>query len=363
LGLLQIAFAQSDRFLEEHRRPLVAIAEMGGNALQRLKVLETLEQRVADRTRELSALYEVSAVASQAHSLETLLTESLSRTMEAMRSDAGAIYLLGEMEDAAEPLSLRLAVQQDIPAELLDQYGTFAADSGVFSWVMEHREPLLIPDVTADPRTRGMEPGDPMTLLLAPVLVEGQVLGVLGLVRELGQVYNTEEVALLASIADQVGVAVQSDRLRQRAQQATLLEERQRLARDLHDSVTQSLYGLVTLAEAGQARLEAGALDTIGTTFARIGETARQAVKEMRLFIHQLHPPVLEQEGLVGALHLRLAAVEGQAGVQARLLADENVSLPLPLAEALYQIAQEALNNTLKHARAGRVTVYLKREG
>jgi signal transduction histidine kinase len=72
---------------------------------------------------------------------------------------------------------------------------------------------------------------------------------------------------------------------------------------------------------------------------------------------------VLEQEGLIGALHQRLDAVEGRANVQARLLADEVIHLPLPVEMALYQISQEALNNALRHARAANVTVHLGREG
>jgi len=71
----------------------------------------------------------------------------------------------------------------------------------------------------------------------------------------------------------------------------------------------------------------------------------------------------LEQDGLIGALHKRLAAVEGRADIQARLLADDGIHLPLPEEATLYQIAQEALNNALRHAHATTVTVHLGREG
>jgi signal transduction histidine kinase len=147
-------------------------------------------------------------------------------------------------------------------------------------------------------------------------------------------------------------------------QQAALLEERQRIARDLHDSVTQSLYGLVTLTEAGQLDLQRAEPDraALRRTFDRLGETTRQALKELRLFIFELNPPVLADEGLIGALHLRLASVEGRSDLAARLLADDTIRLSLAIETELYHIANEALNNILKHARARSITVYLSRE-
>jgi signal transduction histidine kinase len=80
----------------------------------------------------------------------------------------------------------------------------------------------------------------------------------------------------------------------------------------------------------------------------------------MRLLVHELRPPALEKQGLLGALHERLASVERRAGVDARLLADDVVELPGPAQEVLYRIAQEALNNALKHAAATSVTVHVR---
>jgi signal transduction histidine kinase len=100
-------------------------------------------------------------------------------------------------------------------------------------------------------------------------------------------------------------------------------------------------------------------VDTV-SVLAKIGDHARQAVKEMRLFLYQMQPVELEKEGLISVLHHRLSAVEGRADMKARLLADENISLSMEKEVALYYIAQEALNNVLKHARAQNVLVTLK---
>lgn len=320
----------------------------------------TLEQRVIDRTRELAALYEVSAVASQATSLETRMAESLARTMVALRGDVGAIYLFDVGEEGTIPARLRRVAHQGIESDVFVRDQVLASAQSVFASVLVQGETLFIPDTTAHPRLPAFfRQGKPNTLVVAPLRAEGQIFGGIGLMRDAALSFAAEEIALLTSIADQIGLAVRSDRLRK---QTVVLEERGRLARDLHDSITHSLYGLVAFAEAGQAHFETGSTESVGAMLARIADTTRQALKEMRLFIHELRPSVLEEEGLGGALHQRLAAVEGRSGVKARFVADENLDLPPPIQDALYYIAQEALNNTLKHAHAKSVSVLLRRE-
>jgi signal transduction histidine kinase len=187
------------------------------------------------------------------------------------------------------------------------------------------------------------------------------VLGTLGVTREKGQPpFNEAEIALLTSIAGQVGVVVESAWLRQQAEQTAVMKERARLARDLHDSVTQLLYSVNLFAAVGREAHRQQNWSQVHETLVELGQVAQQALKEMRLLVYQLRPPALEHEGLIGALQQRLDAVEGRAGVKAKLLADKMLSLPGPVEEALYHITQEALNNTLKHARATSVSVQIQ---
>ncbi|MHB8086709.1 MAG: GAF domain-containing protein [Anaerolineaceae bacterium] len=317
----------------------------------------TLEQRVADRTRELEALYDVSAAASQAHDSSSLLNSMLERSLAALNSSAGFIMLL-------EDDTLHLAAGRGLPAGWSEALASASAEQTLFETALKESVPLLIPDLSREARAPDfLRSGKPLTLLLAPLIADGKPLGLMGLARAARRDFDLDEVALLVSIISQVASAVQTDRLRQLAQHATVFEERQRLARDLHDSVTQSLYGLATLTEAGKMRLEAGDLTASAHYLTRIGQTARQAIREMRLFLHQLRPLVLEKEGLVGALELRLAAVEGRSDVRATLEADEQLTLPPQVETALYHIAQEALNNALKHSAASVVSVRLTRAG
>jgi signal transduction histidine kinase len=125
--------------------------------------------------------------------------------------------------------------------------------------------------------------------------------------------------------------------------------------------VTQSLYSLTLFTQAARELAEAGNLERTQHNLARIADTAGQTLKEMRLLVYELRPLALTDVRLVEALQHRLDAVEGRSGVQARLLleAEEDVELPATVEEELYRIAQEALNNALKHAHATSVAVRL----
>lgn len=140
-----------------------------------------------------------------------------------------------------------------------------------------------------------------------------------------------------------------------RAQQ----EERRRLAGDLHNAVTQSVYSLTLMTEAARRRAMQGDTQSAFDYVDRLGELGRQALKEMRLLVYELRPAALQEQPLVAALQTRLDAVELRAGVQARLLVEAEPDLPLAVQTELFQIAEEALNDTLKHAAATAVDVLI----
>jgi PAS domain S-box-containing protein len=144
------------------------------------------------------------------------------------------------------------------------------------------------------------------------------------------------------------------------AQAQSAIEERLRLARDLHDSVTQTLYSLTLIAEATRRLAQNGQLDQVIAQTQRLGELSQQSLKEMRLLLFELRLPVLEREGLAKALQHRLDAVEKRSGVDADLIVEGVDRLPVLVEEGLFYMAHEALNNSLKHAAATEVTVWLR---
>jgi signal transduction histidine kinase len=148
-------------------------------------------------------------------------------------------------------------------------------------------------------------------------------------------------------------------RLHERARQVAVLEERQRLARDLHDSVTQALYGLSLHAEAATRALADGETAPVASNLHEIRETTQEALGEMRLLLFELRPPLLEERGLLGALQSRLGAVEARAGLTTEIQGEGAERLRPEAEQELYRLAQEALNNVLKHAHARHVSIEL----
>jgi len=147
---------------------------------------------------------------------------------------------------------------------------------------------------------------------------------------------------------------------RQKDKELAIAEERLRLARELHDSVTQSLYAMNLYAEAAADLVTAGEIGTAAGHLREIRDTAQEALREMRLFIFELHSPGLESAGLAGALRARLAAVEERGGMEAELTVEGREDLTQAVRSELYGIAREALNNALKHSKAPRVSVRLR---
>ncbi|HSH69747.1 MAG TPA: PAS domain S-box protein, partial [Deferrisomatales bacterium] len=217
----------------------------------------------------------------------------------------------------------------------------------------------LVNDVASHDLAHYRDPR-PQSLLSAPLRLAGGVIGVLD-VSGHGRSFTEADARIISHLADQAAVAIHTARLRHQAEQVRVMEERQRLARELHDSVTQALYSITMFTDATRRAIAAERRDQAAEHLEDLRGAAREAMLEMRLLIFELHPPALEDEGFVGALKTRLAAVESRAGLSTELQV-EGRETPLPAAteEALYRLAQEGLNNSIKHASASRVTVRVR---
>jgi nitrate/nitrite-specific signal transduction histidine kinase len=204
---------------------------------------------------------------------------------------------------------------------------------------------------------------DTQSEVVIPLRVGGQAIGTLDIHINQAYAFKDEEIMVLQSLGDQIAIAIENARLYNQSRDLAVLEERNRLARELHDSVTQSLYSLMLLTEGWRRTLNGQEKVDIESYLSRIKEISARSLKEMRLLIMELRPPTLDQEGLVGALQKRLDAVEKRVGIKARVMMEEFCDLPIAVEKELYWIAQEALNNSLKHANASQVTVLINVEG
>lgn len=194
------------------------------------------------------------------------------------------------------------------------------------------------------------------TVVAVPLLYRGRAVGALNVFYPFGHDPGETEIAFLTTIADQAAVAAESARLFTEARDKAVLEERHRLARELHDSVSQALYGIALGAQTARALLERSPADAAGP-LDYVLSLAEAGLTEMRALIFELRPEILETEGLGVALRRQADAVRARHGIDVRLTLCEEPALPYEVKEAVYRIAQEALNNVVKHARARRVEI------
>ena len=177
-----------------------------------------------------------------------------------------------------------------------------------------------------------------------------------------GSGFTDRDVELATLFAQQAAVAIENARLYENLRDKAALEERQRLARELHDSVSQALYGIALNASA-MAELFDVAPERARGLVDDVLHLSEAGLAEVRALIFELRPESLEQEGLVGALEKHAAAVQARHGLQVRLAASGEPELPQPAKEALYRVAQEALHNVAKHARARTLELTLEVTG
>jgi signal transduction histidine kinase len=360
-GLLCLVFDARRRFTNRSIRLFNAVAEIAGASLRRAVVLEALEKQVAIRTQHLSTLYRINAVASEPLQLLPMLDQVLAITLEAMKSSAGAIHFLDGKDQA-----LYLAVQRDLPAETAAALEALSVQDDFWQNLIRSPNPLVLPDLATQPdispQLAGVDSRTSRAYIGAPLRATGQVLGLISLFGETILEYTIEDITLFMTIADQIGGLVERARLAQQAELAAVVQERQRLARELHDSVTQLLYGQVLFSGASLKVLRQGNAPLAEQHLARIEQAAQQALKEMRLLVYELRPSNDLDEGLGSALQRRLEAVENRSGIDARLIVQGAPDLDPTLTLNLFRIAEEALNNTLKHAHASAVQVALRAE-
>src|SRR5688500_123957 len=198
-----------------------------------------------------------------------------------------------------------------------------------------------------------------VSLLVVPLKVDTKVIGILNILNKPGEL-TQEDMRIIDLFADQAAIIIEHVRLQYQAEQLAVLEERQRLARELHDSVTQALYSVTLYADAARMAFSAQKWEALGSNLQEVRNMAREAMYDMRLLVFELRPFMLETEGLASALRARLAAVEGRSGLKTQVFVEEERRLPIVIEEELYRIAQEGLNNVVKHAEATQVQIQLK---
>ena len=315
-----------------------------------------LEKKVADRTKELATLNAIAAQASQSLDLKEILSKALAEVLEALNMDSGQAFRL----DQDTQLLLSIA-HQGYSDQFISATAKLPLDASIVGPAAEQGKPLVrhLVQFPYD-TTRDLLAAEGVQLTICiPLTAQSRTVGAINLSNRSPRLVTPEESSLLASIGHQIGVAVDNAQLYEQAQQLAVMKERNRLARDLHDSVTQALYGVTLYSEAASRQLASGDVDLVANHLAEIRATAQESLREMRLLIFELRLPALRSEGLAAALQARLDSVESRVGLDTTFRVEGASKLAPDVEEGLYRIAQEALNNALKHAHASSVSVVL----
>jgi len=303
------------------------------------------------------------------------LDELIQRAADAIHELLGFPNLAIPLIDPEQPNTLVLTVKGGYYKDLIPGEYRIPISQGLMGEAARTRQMVLVNDVASDPRYLPTPGGAAACELAVPILLGDRVLGVVNVERD--DPFREEDAAIVGIIADQLAVAIENARLYASAQRVAVLEERQRLARELHDAVTQHLSSIALIAQTLGPAYARGAEEGEGRA-RRLVELSQVALDEMRVLLAELRPrgrytaeheaPAgsarsrLRHHGLAEALSLLAAEVSCDAlPVDAELAGYR----PRPLAqeEALYRIAQEGLSNVVKHARATYAQLRLASEG
>lgn len=230
---------------------------------------------------------------------------------------------------------------------------------GITGWVAKTGQPYLTPDVSEDPRYIWMRGSQTRSEVVVPLKSKEQVIGVLDVQSDQLDAFDESDLLVLQSLAQQAAVAIENAGLYEQAQQLAVFEERQRLAREFHDAVTQTLFSASLIAEALPSIWESDA-DEGRDLLEELRRLSRGALAEMRTLLMELRPGVLVDADLADLVRQLGEALTGRTGIAADVTIDAECVLPPDVRVSLYRIAQEALNNIVKHAQASRVEVVLQ---
>jgi nitrate/nitrite-specific signal transduction histidine kinase len=311
----------------------------------------TLEQRVADRTRELATLNTIATVVSRSLELGAIMDAALDATLAAMRIDAGVAFRLQDQR-------LQMMAHRGLSRGFVREVVSLPLATSLAAEAAAEMQPVVRP-VAQYPQgalRRLLEVEGAVAVIVVPLMAKDTVLGTLNLVTFVSRSLTPEASSLLAAIGRQAGLAVENARLYEQAESAAAAAERIRLARELHDAISQTLFTASLIADVMPRLLERHP-EEAQRQLVQLRRLTRGAQAEMRALLLELRPAALVEADLDTLLVHLIHAVAARADVEASLDVQEVPSLPVDVKIALYRIVQEALNNVVKHAQADHVTV------
>jgi PAS domain S-box-containing protein len=350
---------------------VVAIEGIVRDITERVQAYQILEQRVEERTHEIERRREVAeglrdilTILNSNHSLAEILDAIVAQACRLLDTNAGAVYRL---DKGAQQLSLQAA--RGLKAADAATY--LPGGQGPLGEVVQTCRPLAVGDIAAAmqeaasvDRGSGAYTGmDALyrwysALLVVPLMVKNEVYGTIILFYEEPRDFSGEDIEIAMTFGDQAALAIENARLRVQAEQMAVAAERSRLARDLHDAVTQTLFSTSLIADV-LPRLWITNRDEAKRRLDELRHLTRGALAEMRALLLELRPSSLIETGLHELLRQLAEATTGRARIPVTLVVEGQCDLAPDVQIGFYRIAQEALNNVARHAGASQATVHL----
>jgi PAS domain S-box-containing protein len=370
-GLLELAhsipeaFSAADQHLAEGFAQLAAVAV--ANAALYLQAEERLEEAVR-RTDVASGLREVLSALNSELPLAYVKQSIVDQAAALLGTSTIALF-----ERDASGQHLYVTASRGLPVAFLESV-RLPVGAGAVGRAVARDEPVALAPVMDSLESDLPQLPDAQSrqayaqlletfhaILAVPVRVRGEAIGGLSLYYEESRQITPEETALAVSFADQAALAIENNRLHAQALELAALQERQKLSRELHDSVSQALYGIALGTQTARTLLERGEGD-LREPLAYILNLAKAALSEMRALIFELRPDSLAAEGLSVALRKQAESIAARHDLEIGLYLEAEPEISLAAKECLYRVGTEALQNVVKHARAGRIEVDLAQE-
>ncbi|MCA9973162.1 MAG: PAS domain S-box protein [Anaerolineales bacterium] len=320
----------------------------------------TAQRRMAESERQqrllTAALRDSAAALNSTLDLDEVLDRILDNVKRVVPHDVGNIMLV----DAGEACIVRHhGYEVYDQAREVTQLRFSLANVPYFREMARTGRAVYIHDTLADARWQPVSGYEWLrTYVGAPIQWQDQTLGFLNLNSHTPGDFSLQDAERLATFADYAAIAIRNAQLYAQAQELASLRERENLARDLHDAVSQTLWSIALMADVlpdlwlqdrakGESRLR------------RIAQLARSALTEMRLLLLELRPASLLEVNLPELLGQLLSSAAGRLAAEKQLLIDDPCDLPADVQRSLFRIAQEALNNAVRHSAATRIALQL----
>jgi len=341
-----------------------SFANHAAMALENAALFGLTDEELEKQVQSLRALNRVALTVSQSLVLDDVLNNALDAVVQVMETDTAWVYLLAEGET-----TLRLRAHRGFSTRFAPQVAEQEVGVGLDGLVAQTGEPLLIEDVndasqdSPHPLPVSTEEGL-LSFAAVPLRAKENVVGTVGVATRGDRSFTDDEVDLLSAIGGQVGLAVENARLYRRSRQAAILDERNRMAREIHDSLAQGLIGIIVQLEAMERLAQRRPEQAVKALRCAL-DLARHSLQEARRSVWGLRPRTLEDQTLVEAIGNHVAAMQEQEkdGLAVHFsISGEQRALSPDLELNLFRITQEALSNVQRHAQAHNAHVYLSFE-